>query len=92
MPNYVTYVSLSMNPESAPVKEILKQLTKNSWTPVWGQYDFAYEWTDAWNPAKANGYWRTINKTQNLLKRLNVNYSFHTYPKGKTNGWVTYPK
>jgi len=43
MPNYVTYVSLSMNPESAPVKEILKQLTKNSWTPVWGQYDFAYD-------------------------------------------------
>jgi len=94
MPNFVTYLSLEMNPNSATPNEIVNKLTKLGWTPVFGDWDFAWNWGTKWqpngHPTTTNGgntfYWRNINKTYKVLQGLKVDFSFRTYQKGKETG------
>lgn len=50
MANWVTYLSVEMNPESAPPAKIVEHLTKLGWKPVWGDWDFAWDWGAKWQP------------------------------------------
>jgi hypothetical protein len=89
MANWVTYVNLGMNPQSAPPAKIVETLTKIGWKPVWGTWDFAWDWGAKWKPNGNNAaYWQAIEKTHKALQGLNVNWSFRTYERGKENGWV----
>lgn len=89
MANWITYVNLGMNPESAPPAKIMEALTKLGWKACWGAWDFAWDWGTRWQPNGNNAsYWQTIEKTHKALRMLNVNWSFHTFERGKESGSV----
>ncbi len=89
MANWVTYVNMGLNPESAPPAKIMETLTKLGWKPVWGAWDFAWDWGSKWQPNGNNAYfWQTIEKTHKALQTLKVDWSFRTFERGKESGWV----
>ena len=49
MPTYVTYLEVSLNPNSAAPSKIVNSLKRLGWNAVYGQYDFAYTWENPWN-------------------------------------------
>ena len=89
MANWVTYVNVGMNPESASPAKIVETLSKLGWKAVWGAWDFAWDWGSKWKPNGNNAaYWQTIEKTHNALQALKVEWSFRTFERGKESGWV----
>jgi len=89
MANWVTYLSIEMNPNSARPAAIVGKLTKLGWKPVWGEFDFAWTWGSKWHPNGKNAYyWNTIQKAHKTLQALRVDFSFRTYQKGKETGWT----
>jgi hypothetical protein len=93
MPTYVTYLELSLNPNSAAPTEIVSALKGLGWRPVYGQYDFAWSWDAKWNgngghgdggnPNANEAFWNQINEAHKVLQRLNVTWSFRTYEQGR---------
>jgi len=89
MVNWVTYLRITLNPTSADPEQVVKKLTKLGWKPVYGDYDFAWEWENGWEP---NGYnktfWENLDKAYKVLQTVAVDFSFRTYEKGKESGRV----
>ena len=89
MANWVTYLDIEMNPNSATPNEIVNKLVKIGWKPVWGDWDFAWDWGTRWTPNGNNSYyWENIEKTHAVLKALKVDWSYRTYERGKETGAV----
>jgi len=87
--SWVTYLSLEMNPFSASPAQIVEELTKLGWKPVWGSWDFAWDWGNRWQPNANNaGFWQNIAKAHKVLQSLKVDFSFRTFEKGKETGSV----
>jgi hypothetical protein len=87
--NWITYLSLEMNPDSAPPAKIVESLTKLGWKPVWGDWDFAWDWGAKWQPNGNNAsYWQAIERSHEALAALKVDWSFRTFERGKETGWV----
>jgi hypothetical protein len=90
MPEYVTYIEVTLDPEGPPPEELTKTLGTLGWKPVWGRYDYAYKWNGNWNPdtQNINDYFTHITKIHEVLKGHKVNYSLRTYESGTENFWV----
>ncbi|HYS71708.1 MAG TPA: hypothetical protein VEM95_04730, partial [Thermoplasmata archaeon] len=79
MANWVTYLNIEMNPGSANPAEIVNKLVKLGWKPVWGDWDFAWDWGSKWAPNGNNkAYWDYVEKTYTVLKSLHVDWSYRT--------------
>jgi hypothetical protein len=91
MANWVTYLKIGLNPTSMEPGAIVERLTNLGWRTVYGDYDFAWEWNGKWAPDGYNeAYWETLEKAYRTLQTLAVDFSFHTYEKGKESGHVYY--
>jgi len=77
MPTYVTYLEVSLNPNSAAPSKIVNNLKRLGWNPVYGQYDFAYTWDNTWNwNYKGNG---NGGKKTTAARRNGGNKKFWTH-------------
>jgi len=91
MARWVTYLRVGLNPTCMEPGKIVEKLTTLGWKTVYGDYDFAWEWDGAWEPNGYNeAYWQTLEKAYRALQSLAVDFSFHTYEKGKESGHVYY--
>ncbi len=87
MAGYITYMGISLNSEGIAPKELTEKLTKIGWKPIYGRYDFAYEWGIEWGDKDKNmqEFFDHIHRTHVALTGSNVNYSLKTYEQGKEN-------
>ena len=92
MPTFVTYLELSLNPNSAPPSDIVTALKGLGWKPVFGRYDFAYSWQAGGNGNGGNGgnpgFWTQINEAHRVLQGLHVTWSFRTFEQGREDFYV----
>jgi hypothetical protein len=84
MPEYITYMEVNLNSEGVPPDELTETLRKIGWKPVYGRYDFAYEWGPQWNKGGTNmqEYFTHIKKTHNTLRGCKVHYCLRTFEQG----------
>lgn len=94
MAGYITYMEVSMNSEGVTPEELTKTLKKLGWKPVYGRYDYAYDWGTDWGHKDTNiqEFFTHINKTHKTLKGCKVYYSLRTYEQGKENFPVKWSK
>ncbi|MCK4454913.1 MAG: hypothetical protein KAU99_01050 [Thermoplasmata archaeon] len=83
MSGYVTYVEVRLSPSSDQPEHLTTELKDKGWKPVWGRYDYAYYWDEAWNWQNEEDYWKKIHELHDVLRRYNVHYSLRTYERGK---------
>ena len=87
---YTTYMKVNFHPTGQTPKDITSILKNHGWHPVYGNYDYAYNWEDNWgtNDTNIQGFLDFINKTHVALKGSDVIYSVYTYEHGKENFYV----
>jgi hypothetical protein len=92
MTKYVTYMSVYHNSEGASPREVWDTLKDLGWKPVYGKYDFAYEWEDNWGKKSSNfdEYATYIADVHNKLRGLKVYYNLWTSEYGKEDFAVFY--
>lgn len=90
MPDYTTYMEVSLNSEGSPPADVTTALKQLGWKPCYGQYDYAFKWGSNWgdNDNNIDNYFDYMNKVHNILKGHHVNYSLRTFESGKENFWV----
>ena len=78
-------MSVTLNSGGVIPTEITKVLREFGWKPIYGGYDYAYQWDkDIYeNQENEKYFWNHINNTHNTLKPLNVYYNLRTYEHGK---------
>ena len=67
MTAYITYMEVSFNSEGVTPGDLTENLRRIGWKPIYGRYDFAYEWGTNWGNKDRN--------IQEFLNHLN-NYLF----------------
>ena len=84
MAKYVTYLGLSFYSEGATPKDVDDKLKSIGWYPVYGPYDYAYQWDEHWDAkAKDVSNWiEEYTKVRDTLQGMNVYYNFRTYKEG----------
>jgi hypothetical protein len=92
MTKYITYMSVYHHSEGASPEEVYNKLKDLGWKPVYGAYDFAYEWDEQWGEKSNNfeEYAKYIAEVHNKLKGLNVYYNLWTTEYGKEDYAVYY--
>lgn len=85
MTRYKTYLSVIFNSRGAAPPEIVEILKGLGWEPIYGGYDFVYEWDSDLKTQEDTSklYFEHINNIHNRLENLNVSYSLSTYKIGK---------
>lgn len=84
MPGYITYMEVCLNSEGVTPGELTETLIGIGWKPVYGRYDYAYEWGPNWGNKENNiqEFFNHINKTHETLRGCNVSYSLRTFEQG----------
>jgi hypothetical protein len=92
MTKYVTYMSVYHHSEGASPEEVYYTMKDLGWKPVYGAWDFAYDWTENWGEKSSNfeEYAKYIADVHNKLKGLNVYYNLWTTEYGKEDYAVNY--
>ncbi|MEE9151149.1 MAG: hypothetical protein V3U20_04860 [Thermoplasmata archaeon] len=87
MTGWITYMDVCLNSEGVTPTELTTTLKGLGWKPVYGRYDYAYEWGTDWGNKDTNiqEYFTHISKTHETLKGSKVSYSLRTYEKGTEN-------
>ena len=82
---YITYMEVSLYSEGVSPRELTETLRGIGWKPVYGRYDFAYEWGTNWGDKDTNiqEFLDHINKTHHALEGSKMNYSLCTCEQGK---------
>ncbi len=85
MAKYVTYMSVTLHPDGANPTEITRVLRNLGWKPVYGGYDYAYEWDKELTVGQENfdKYCDQINTMHTSLKNMDVTYNLRTFEHGK---------
>ena len=87
MVKYVTYMSVIFHSRGASPNEVLQIMKGLGWKPVYGGYDFMYEWDI--DLGKDQGSFQEdcehINILHNRLENLNISYTLKTFERGKEN-------
>ncbi|UCE72974.1 MAG: hypothetical protein JSV56_08015 [Methanomassiliicoccales archaeon] len=84
MTGYITYMEVSHNSEGVTPKQLSETLRGIGWKPIYGRYDYAYEWGTDWGNKDRNmqEFFDHINNTHECLRNCKVNYSLRTYEHG----------
>lgn len=82
MPEYVTYLEVSLRSESGNPSDMTRELANCGWKPVWGRYDYAFAWTSGTPTERDNEYWQKIEELHNVLRKYNVGYALRTFERG----------
>ena len=87
MPKYVTYMSVIFHSRGASPIEVLKIMKGLGWKPMFGGYDFAYEWDIDFtiDEKSFQEYCEHINILHNRMENLNISYTLKTFERGKEN-------
>jgi hypothetical protein len=87
MPAYITYMEVSLNSEGIKPRDLTETLKTLGWKPIYGRYDFVYEWDRNWNATDKNPkqFFDHVHKTHEALRGCHVNYSLRTYEQGTEN-------
>ena len=85
MTAYITYMKMKANTRDATFRQIEEVLKRHQWKPIYGKYDYAYEWDINGNSLDKNmqEFFNHIHRTHEALKNLDVDYSLRTYREGK---------
>ena len=85
MGKYVTYMSVIFHSRGASPIEVLKIMKGLGWKPLFGGYDFSYEWDiDFTEDEKSfQEYCEHINILHNRMENLNISYTLKTFQRGK---------
>ena len=92
MTKYKTYMSVTFHSGSAQPSEITNVLREYGWKPVYGSYDYVYEWEKDFTETEEaqEEYWEHITNVHHRLKPLNVWYNLRTYEYGKEDFTTIY--
>ena len=87
---YATYMKVTLNSEGATPTEVTTTMKKLGWVPVYGPYDYKYNWNNTWtsdytNVEKVMPNFDTVHKA---LKGYNIGYHYTTYESGKEDFWT----
>ncbi|MFQ6060409.1 MAG: hypothetical protein ACE5KV_03805 [Thermoplasmata archaeon] len=91
--NFVTYLGVHLSPDGPSPHEVTKILEPLGWKPVYGAYDYCYEWGDNWGAKGTNWeeYFSYIEKTvHNALKGFNLHYYLRTFRVGTEGEFRAY--
>ena len=85
MTAYITYMKMKANSRDLSYKQIEEILKRHQWKPIYGKYDYAYEWVINGKSLDDNiqEFFNHIHKTHEVLKNFNVDYSLRTFKDGK---------
>ncbi len=85
MTAYITYMKMKTNSRDFMFRQIEEVLKRHQWKPIYGKYDYAYEWDINGKSLDANvqEFFNHIHSTHEALKNFNVDYSLRTYKEGK---------
>ena len=84
MTAYITYMKMKANTRDVTFRQIEEVLERHQWKPIYGKYDYAYEWDINRNSLDKNmqEFFNHIHRTHEALKNFNVDYSLRTYKEG----------
>ncbi len=86
MPKYITYMSVILHSQGASPSELIKIMKSHGWKPMFGGYDFIYEWDiDIKWTGGSFEFFCELNDIHEKLKNMNVSYTLKTFERGKTN-------
>jgi hypothetical protein len=90
MTAYITYMEVNLSSGGVTPKELTETLKRLGWKPIYGRYDYVYEWGTKWGTKDHNihEYFDHLNETHKSLRNCKVNYSLKTYEQGKENFWT----
>ena len=84
MTEYRTYMSVTLHSEGAKLSDITRVMEELGWKPVYGAYDFAYEWDKKLvDEGNFEEYCKNINTVHDSLSGLNVSFNIRTFEQGK---------
>lgn len=85
MGKYVTYMSIIFHSRGASPIEVLPIMKGLGWKPLFGGYDFAYEWDIDFtqDDESFQEYCEHINILHNRMENLNLSYTLKTFELGK---------
>lgn len=84
MPKYVTYMSIIFHTQGASPLELARIIKGLGWKPMYGDYDFVYEWDiDLEWKGGLFEFFCEVNELHERLKNLNVSYTLKTFEQGK---------
>ena len=85
MPKYITYMSVFFHSRGASPSELAIIMKNLGWKPVYGDYDFAYEWDTDLTRRKESFefYFEHINNMHDRFENMNVAYTLNTFEQGK---------
>ena len=94
MTGYITYMEVSFSSEGVAPSELTETLRKIGWKPIYGRYDYAYDWETNWGNKDSDieEFLNHINKTHETLRGSRVNYSLRTYMGGTEDFVVDWPE
>ncbi|TET89074.1 MAG: hypothetical protein E3J35_11030 [Methanomassiliicoccales archaeon] len=82
---YVTYIGVNLCPDGPSPTEVTKILEPLGWRPVYGAFDYAYQWGDNWGTKGQNWeeYFSYVERVvHHALKGYNLNYYLRTFREG----------
>jgi hypothetical protein len=84
MVKYITYLNLIFHSRGASPIDVLKIMKGLGWKPLFGNYDFSYEWDIDFteNDETFQEYCEHINILHNRLENLNISYTLRTFQHG----------
>ena len=90
MVKYITYMSIIFHSRGASPSEIARIMKSLGWKPMYGGYDFAYEWDMDLGGIQGSFdfYCEHISTTHDRLENLNVAYTLKTFEQGKEDTTV----
>jgi hypothetical protein len=78
-------MSVIFHSRGASPIEVLKIMKGLGWKPLFGSYDFSYEWDIDFteNDETFQEYCEHINILHNRMENLNISYTLRTFQHGK---------